>query len=108
FAVLAYLPFASIMSCGILMRQRPHGLGMFAESRLLSEWRHLPYLLRQLLLHYFAVAKRSLTIMSANESLDSTGFCAWLLPLGFSVLMISPPVSQLGRSAHIHDRHEAI
>jgi hypothetical protein len=36
--------------------------------------------------------------MRPNESLDSTGFCNWVLPLGFSVLMISPPVSQLGRS----------
>ncbi len=34
-----------------------------------------------------------------NKSLDSTGFCAWALPSGFSVLMISPPVSQLHRSA---------
>ena len=33
--------------------------------------------------------------MAANQSLDSTGFCAWVLPLSFSVLMVSPPVSQL-------------
>jgi hypothetical protein len=36
---------------------------------------------------------------SFNETLDSTGVCAWVLPFGFSVLMISPPVSQLRRSA---------
>ena len=29
-----------------------------------------------------------------NKSLDSTGFCAWVLPLGFSVLMVSPPVNR--------------
>ena len=67
FAVLVYLPFALILSCNILMRQRPHGLGMFAESRLLSEWCRLPYLLRQSLRHYFVVSRRSLTIMSTNK-----------------------------------------
>ena len=36
-----------------------------------------------------------------NKSLDSTGFCAWVLPLSFSVLKISPPVSQLSRSANV-------
>src|SRR4030095_697067 len=30
-----------------------------------------------------------------TKSLDSTGFCVWVLPLAFSVLRISPPVSQL-------------
>ena len=33
-----------------------------------------------------------------NKSLDSTGFWACVLPFGFSVLMVSPPVSQLRRS----------
>jgi len=54
------------------MRQRLHGLGMFAESRLLSEWCRLPYLLRQLLLVYFVVAKRSLTSTSAKHALQRT------------------------------------
>ena len=35
------------------------------------------------------------TLLTANKSLDSTGFCAWVLPFGFSVLTVSPPVSQL-------------
>jgi hypothetical protein len=35
----------------------------------------------------------------ANKALDSTGFCAWVLPLGFSWLTVFPPVSQLVRSA---------
>jgi hypothetical protein len=33
-----------------------------------------------------------------NESLDSTGFCACVLPLDFSWLTVFPPVSQLRRS----------
>jgi hypothetical protein len=33
----------------------------------------------------------------AIKSLDSTGFCARVLPFGFSVLTVSPPVSQLVR-----------
>jgi len=36
---------------------------------------------------------------SFNKSLDSTGFCAWVLPLDFYWLTVSPPVSQLRRSA---------
>jgi hypothetical protein len=35
---------------------------------------------------------------SFNETLDSTGFCACVLPLDFSWLTVSPPVSQLRRS----------
>src|SRR6185369_10970998 len=34
-----------------------------------------------------------------NETLDSTGFCACVLPLDFSWLKASPPVSQLRRLA---------
>jgi len=30
----------------------------------------------------------------ANEALDSTGFCARVLPFGLSVLVVSTPVSQ--------------
>jgi len=36
---------------------------------------------------------------SFNEALDSTGFCACVLPLDFSWLTVFPPVSQLRRSA---------
>ena len=40
-----------------------------------------------------------------NKSLDSTGFCTWVLPFGFSVLMISPPVSQLDvRTLHFSEQ----
>ena len=38
--------------------------------------------------------QKDMSSQSPNKSLDSTGFCAWVLPLGFSVLMISPPVSR--------------
>jgi hypothetical protein len=37
--------------------------------------------------------------VETNETLDSTGFCACVLPLDFSWLTVSPPVSQLERSA---------
>jgi hypothetical protein len=32
---------------------------------------------------------------SPNKALDSTGFCACVLPFGFSMLTVSPPVSHL-------------
>ena len=40
------------------------------------------------------LAPHQFTPMSgAHKTLDSTGFCARVLPFGFSVLMVSPPVS---------------
>jgi len=30
----------------------------------------------------------------SNEALETTGFCAWVLPFGFSLLMGCSPVSQ--------------
>ena len=44
------------------------------------------------------LAPHQFTPMSgAHEALDSTGFCTWVLPLDFSWLTASPPLSQLLR-----------
>jgi len=32
-----------------------------------------------------------------NKALETTEFCAWVLPLRFSLLMVPSSVSQLGR-----------
>ena len=37
--------------------------------------------------------------MQANEALETTEFCARVLPLRFSLLMATPSVSHLDRSA---------
>jgi len=41
------------------------------------------------------LAKTNKGFDGSIKSLDSTGFCVWVLPLDFSVLKASPPVSQL-------------
>jgi len=37
-----------------------------------------------------------------NQALETTEFCAWVLSLRFSLLLVPPSVSQLGRSATSH------
>ena len=52
------------------------------------------------------LAPHQFTPMSgARESLDSTGFCACVLPLDFSWLMVSPSVNQLVSHFARHERN---
>jgi hypothetical protein len=41
--------------------------------------------------------------MGPNEALETTEFCAWVLPLRFFLLMVPPSVSQLFRSAALRE-----